>query len=83
MARRFLAGLGIVGMLAGPALADIPCVPEPVVPVTLDAVLDETLTTFVQNGVSLLFVSAFAVAGAPWLMAGLAVALLSLARRPL
>lgn len=83
MVRRLLAGLGIVGILAGPALADIPCVPDSVVPVTLDAVLDETLTTFVQNGASLLFVSAFAVAGAPWMMAGLAVALLSLARREL
>jgi hypothetical protein len=76
-------GLLIVALLAIPALADLPCQPASAPPVTLTigAILDQVFTSFVQNGISILFVAALAVVGLPWMMAGLAMALLQLPRR--
>jgi hypothetical protein len=66
-------------------LADLPrppCVPEPVGPPPLDAVavVDLMAGPLVANGISILFLSALLVAGAPWVLAGLAVAALARAR---
>jgi hypothetical protein len=72
-----VAVLGIAAL----ALADPfrrPCAPEPVAPLPLDAVavVDLMAGPLVANGISLLFLSAVAVVGAPWVIAGLAVALM-------
>jgi hypothetical protein len=82
-AREFLTALGIVALLAIPAVADLPCTPgvTPPVPLTLGGFLDDVLSGMVQQGIWVLFGGALAVAGLPWLMAGLAMALLQVARR--
>jgi hypothetical protein len=78
-----LIGLGLVLLLTMPVFADLPCAPELVqpVPLTVGAFLDDLLGSLIQNGVAILFVAALAVVGLPWMMAGLAVALLQLPRR--
>jgi hypothetical protein len=78
-----LIGLGLVLLLAIPAFADLPCRPElvPPVPLTVGAFLDDLVGSLVQNGVAILFVVALAVVGLPWMMAGLAMALLQIPRR--
>jgi hypothetical protein len=83
--RRFLAtAFGLVAV-AMPAVADLPCplVPAPPVAITAAAFLEEVLGVLVQNGISLLFAGAVAVVGVPWMMAGLAMALLQLLHRKL
>jgi hypothetical protein len=82
-AREFFTALGIVALLAIPALADLPCTPRvaPAVPLTLGGFLDEVLGGMLQQGIWVLFGGALAVAGLPWLMAGLAMALVQIARR--
>jgi hypothetical protein len=76
-------GLAIVVLLAIPALADLPCQPVsvPPVPLTVGAFLNEVLASLIQSGVAVLFVAALAVVGLPWMMAGLAMALVQLPRR--
>ncbi|HLE70060.1 MAG TPA: hypothetical protein VJH87_10285 [Vicinamibacteria bacterium] len=82
-AANVLVGLGIVVLLAIPALADLPCQPAavPPVPLTVGAFLDQLLGSLLQNGITVLFVTALAVVGLPWMMAGLAMALVELPRR--
>lgn len=82
-AANILVGLGIVVLLAIPALADLPCQPAvvPPVPLTVGAFLDQLLGSLLQNGITVLFVAALAVVGLPWMMAGLAMALVELPRR--
>jgi hypothetical protein len=81
-AREFLTVLGIVALFAIPALADLPCTPGvPPVPLTLGGFLDDVLSGMLQQGIWVLFGGALAVAGLPWLMAGLAMALVQIARR--
>lgn len=81
--RGILIGLGLVLLLTIPAFADLPCRPElvPPVPLTVGAFLDDLLGSLIQNGVAILFVAALAVVGLPWMMAGLAVAIMQLAKR--
>jgi hypothetical protein len=43
--------------------------------------LDQVLGSLIQNGVAVLFVASVAVVGLPWMMAGLAMALVQLPRR--
>jgi len=74
-------GLGLVVLVAIPALADLPCQPVPPVPLTVGAFLDQLLGSLLQNGIAVLFVAALAVVGLPWMMAGLAMALVQLPRR--
>jgi len=76
-------GIGLVVLLAIPALADLPCQPAfvPPVPLTVGAFLDQLLRSLLQNGIAVLFVAAVAVVGLPWMMAGLAMALVSIPRR--
>jgi hypothetical protein len=45
------------------------------------AFLDDVLGSVLENGVALLFVGSLLVVGLPWMMAGLAVGLLQLAKR--
>jgi hypothetical protein len=45
------------------------------------AFLDQLLGSLLQNGIAVLFVAALAVVGLPWMMAGLAMALVELPRR--
>jgi hypothetical protein len=82
-ARVVLVGIGFVVLLAIPALADLPCQPAslPPVPLTVGAFLDQLLGSVLQNGIAVLFVAALAVVGLPWMMAGLAMALVQLPRR--
>jgi hypothetical protein len=70
-------------LLAIPALADLPCQPGqlPPAPLTVGAFLDDVLGSVLENGVALLFVGSLLVVGLPWMMAGLAVGLLQLAKR--
>ena len=81
--RELLIGLGLVLLLTIPAFADLPCQPElvPPVPLTVGAFLDDLLGSLIQNGVAILFVAALTVVGLPWMMAGLAVAVMQLAKR--
>jgi hypothetical protein len=76
-------GLGLVVLLAIPVLADLPCQPASVspAPLTVGAFLDQLLGSLIQNGIAVLFVAAVAVVGLPWMMAGLAMALVQLPRR--
>ena len=78
-----MVGIGFVVLLAIPALADLPCQPAsvPLAPLTVGAFLDQLLGSLLQNGVAVLFVAALAVSGLPWMMAGLAMALVQLPRR--
>ncbi len=81
--REVLAGLGLIVLLAIPALADLPCQPAsvPPVPLTVGMFLDQLLGSLIQNGIAVLFAASVAVVGLPWMMAGLAMALLQLRRR--
>ena len=81
--REVLVGVGFVVLLAIPALADLPCQPAsvPLAPLTVGAFLDQLLGSLLQNGIAVLFVAALAVVGLPWMMAGLAMALVSISRR--
>ncbi len=81
--REVLAGIGFVVLLAIPAFADLPCQPAavPPVPLTVGAFLDQLLGSLLQNGIAVLFVAALAVSGLPWMMAGVAMALVSIPRR--
>jgi hypothetical protein len=45
------------------------------------AFLNEVLASLIQSGIAVLFVAALAVVGLPWMMAGLAMALVQLPRR--
>jgi hypothetical protein len=73
-----------VVLVAIPALADLPCQPATApVPLTVGMFLDQLLGSVVQNGISVLFASALAVVGLPWMMAGLAMGLVQLAKRVL
>lgn len=78
-----LAALAIVVLLAIPVLADLPCQPAPVspLPLTVGAFLEQILGSLLQSGIAVLFVAALAVVGVPWLMAGLAMGLVQIARR--
>ena len=81
-ARELMTALGILAVLAIPALADLPCQPPSVPPVlTVSAFLDQLVGSLLQHGVSILFAGALLVVGLPWMMAGLAIALFQLARR--
>jgi hypothetical protein len=81
--RDVLAGVAVLALISIPALADLPCQPVslPPAPLTVGAFLDEILGSVLSNGVALLFVGSLVVVGLPWMMAGLAVGLLQLARR--
>ncbi len=81
--REVLAGLALVALLSIPALADMPCQPTslPPVPLTVGAFLDEVVGSVFQNGIAVLFIGSLVVVGLPWMMAGLAVGLLQLAKR--
>jgi hypothetical protein len=81
--REVLVGIGFVVLLAIPALADLPCEPAAVPPValTVGAFLDQLLGSLLQNGIAVLFVTALGVVTLPWMMAGLAMALVQLPRR--
>lgn len=81
--RQVLVGLAIVVLVAIPVLADLPCQPTsvPPVPLTVGAFLDQVLASLLQSGIAVLFVAALAVVGLPWMMAGLAMALMQLPRR--
>ena len=81
--REILGGVALVAFLAIPALADLPCQPAPLppAPLTVGAFLDDVLGSVLQNGIVLLFVGSLLVVGLPWMMAGLAVGLLQLAKR--
>ena len=72
--------VGAVLSVAALGLADLPrpCVPEPIGPLPLDAVtvVDLMAGPLVANGISILFFSSLLVVGAPWVIAGLAVAAL-------
>lgn len=76
-------GVAVIALLSIPALADLPCQPASLPPpaLTVGALLDELLGSLLQSGVAVLFVGSLAVVGLPWLMAGIAVGLLQLARR--
>jgi hypothetical protein len=78
-----LAGLGSIVLVAVPALADLPCQPAspPPVPLTVGMFLDQVLGSLMQSGISVLFVASVAVVGLPWMMAGLAMALVQVTRR--
>ncbi|MGH9388172.1 MAG: hypothetical protein ACRD1Z_01045 [Vicinamibacteria bacterium] len=80
--RKVLVAIGLVVLLAIPALADLPCQPAsvPPVPLTVGAFLDQLLGSLLQSGIAVLFVVALAVVGLPWMMAGLAMVLLELPR---
>jgi hypothetical protein len=77
-------GIIVVAAVLGVAalgMADLPrypCVPEPAGPLPLDAVavVDLIAGPLLANGISILFLSSLLVVGAPWLIAGLAVAAL-------
>jgi len=79
--REVVAGLGLIVLLAIPALADLPCQPASPVPLTVGMFLDQVLGSLLQDGVSVLFVASVGVVGLPWIMAGLAVALVQISRR--
>jgi hypothetical protein len=79
--REILAGAALVAFLAIPAVADLPCQPAPLPPLTVGAFLDDVLGSLFQNGIAVLFVGSLVVVTLPWMMAGLAVGLLQLARR--
>jgi hypothetical protein len=78
--REVLVGVGFVVLLSIPALADLPCQPASV-PLTVGAFLDQLAGSLLQNGIAWLFAAALAVVGLPWMIAGLAVALVQLPRR--
>jgi hypothetical protein len=82
-ALRILGGLAVVAFLAIPALADLPCQPAPLppAPLTVGAFLDDVFGSVLQNGIALLFVGSLLVVALPWMVAGVAVGLLQLARR--
>jgi hypothetical protein len=75
----------IVMVLPALALADVVCPGDApsLVPVPLDAgaVLELMLDSLVRNGVLVVALSALTIVGAPWLVAGVGVALVSLPRR--
>lgn len=79
--RQLLAVLGFVTIAAIPALADLPCPPATSPPMTVAMFLDDLLDSLIQNGISILFLGALAAVGVPWMMAGLAMALVQLARK--
>ena len=81
--REILAGAVLVAFLAIPAVADLPCQPTPLppAPLTVGAFLDDVFGSLLQNGIAVLFVGSLVVVTLPWMMAGLAVGLLQLARR--
>jgi hypothetical protein len=81
--REILAGFVLVAFLAIPAVADLPCPPTPLppAPLTVGAFLDDVFGSLLQNGIAVLFVGSLVVVTLPWMMAGLAVGLLQLARR--
>jgi hypothetical protein len=76
-------GVALLLVLSIPALADLPCQPAsfPPPPLTVGAFLDDLVGSLLQSGVAVLFIGSLAVVGLPWLMAGVAVGLLQLARR--
>jgi hypothetical protein len=82
-AREILAGAMLLAFLAIPAVADLPCQPTPIppAPLTVGAFLDDVLGSLLQNGIAVLFVGSLVVVGLPWMMAGIAMGLLQLARR--
>jgi hypothetical protein len=81
--RKILVGLGVMALLAIPVFADLPCQPAsvPPVPLTVGMFLDQVLGSLIQSGIAVLFVASVAVVGLPWMMAGLAMALVQLPRR--
>jgi len=76
----------IAAALATPAAAQVDlvcptCDASSLTPLDIAQVVDLVLSTLLQKGISLLVIGIAAVVGLPWLVAGIAVALITLPRR--
>ncbi|MGH9324470.1 MAG: hypothetical protein ACRD21_07035 [Vicinamibacteria bacterium] len=88
MKRKRLLAIAVGMALLAPALAlsdpFIPCEAPPILaptPLSAGAILDLVLGPMVEDGISILLLGALAVVGVPWILAGLAVALVHRAER--